>query len=64
MVKEGTLWTTSDGKDFRVLHIVEIEGNTWVHYRTEPPRGMSTKDCKEFSCFLEAFEHRFTEKAE
>ena len=64
MVKEGSLW--SDGKDklFRVLHIVDLEGNTWVHYRSEPPRGQSAKDCKEYSCFLEAFKLRFSESPE
>ena len=64
MIKEGSLWIDTQGNAFRVLHIVEVEGNTWVHYRTEPPKGQSTKDCKEFSCFAEAFEHRFSERAE
>lgn len=64
MVKEGSIWTDGHGKWFRVLHIVELEGNTWVHYRTEPPPGQSAKDCKEYSCFLEAFEARFAERAE
>jgi len=64
MVKEGSLWADGQGGWFRVLHVVEIEGNTWVHYRTEPPKGHSAKDCKEFSCFMEAFESRFQERAE
>lgn len=64
MVKEGSLWSDNHGKEFRVLHVIELEGNTWVHYRTEPPKGHSAKDCKEFSCFAEAFEARFSKKEE
>lgn len=64
MVKEGSLWTDGRGGLFRVLHIVELDSNTWVHYRTEPPKGHSAKDCKEFSCFLEAFKIRFSESIE
>ena len=64
MIKEGTLWSDSNNNKFRVLHIVELEGNTWVHYRTEPPKGFSAKDCKEYSCFAEAFEARFRENVE
>ena len=64
MVKEGSLWDNGQGALFRVLHVVELEGNTWVHYRTEPPKGHSAKDCKEYSCFAEAFKMRFAERAE
>lgn len=57
MVKEGTKWSSIDGKVFHVLHVVEIEGNTWVHYILE------TKDAnvtKEFSCYQESFLSRFS----
>jgi len=64
MVREGSIWDDGHGKLFRVLHIVEVEGNKWVHYRTEPPRGQSAKDCKEYSCFVDAFELRFSERPE
>jgi hypothetical protein len=64
MVKEGSLWADGHGGWFRVLHVLELEGNTWVHYRTEPPKGQSTSECKEYSCFAEAFEVRFQERAE
>jgi hypothetical protein len=64
MVKEGTLWIDTYGNNFRVLHIVEIDGNTWVHYRTEPPKGHSAKGCKEFSCYIDAFEARFSKQEE
>lgn len=64
MVKAGTLWTDSHSNLFRVIHVIELEGNTWVHYRTEPPKGQSTKDCKEYSCFAEAFESRFRQSPE
>lgn len=64
MVKEGTVWTDGHGKWFRVLHVVELDGHTWVHYRTEPLPGRSTVDCKEYSCYQEAFLERFQERAE
>lgn len=64
MIKEGSIWADSHDNRFRVLHIVEVDGNTWVHYRTEPPKGHSAKGCKEFSCFLEAFKLRFSERPE
>lgn len=64
MITEGSLWEDSNGKQFRVLHIVELEGNNWVHYRTEPPKGHSAKDCQEYSCFVEAFETRFSKRPE
>lgn len=57
MVKEGSRWCSSDGKIFHVLHVVELEGHTWVHYILE------TSDQninKEFSCYEESFVSRFT----
>jgi hypothetical protein len=54
MVKEGSKWTSSDGKIFHVIHRVEVEGNTWVHYILE-----NKDDPKEFSCYEESFLARF-----
>lgn len=59
MVKEGTLWWGGDDKRFRVLSVVEADGNTWVHYREEPKKYTPVKDCKEYSCYMESFEARF-----
>jgi len=64
MVKENSLWADGHGGWYRVLHVVEVDGNMWVHYRTEPAKGQTTTGCKEYSCFVEAFEDRFVERAE
>jgi hypothetical protein len=63
MVKEGSIWSDSNGNWFRVLHVVELEGNMWVHYRNEP-RGLVKMPIREYSCFVEAFEARFVEREE
>lgn len=55
-VKEGTLWGSVDGKQFRVLHIVkDDDNNTWVHYRDD-----KVESPNEYSCFLESFTVRFS----
>jgi hypothetical protein len=56
MVKEGSKWSSSDGKIFHVIHRVELEGHTWIHYIRE------TKDeslNREYSCYEESFLSRF-----
>ena len=63
MVKENSLWADAHGNWFRVLHVVELEGNTWVHYRNES-KGLVKIPVQEHSCFVEAFEARFTERIE
>ena len=61
-VEPGTLWegsATSTGiPRFRVLSVSKIEGQDWVHYREEKS-AFAKPDCKEFSCYLESFVHRF-----
>lgn len=57
-VKEGTLWWAGDSKRFRVLSVVDTEGNTWVHYREEL-KGFNQAEAKEYSCFIESFIQRF-----
>ena len=55
--KDGSHWSGTDGTVFRVLHTVELEGHTWVHYCSEdktPPR--------EYSCYVESFLQRFREE--
>jgi len=53
-LKQGSKWTgVGAGSDiFYVIHIVEVDGQTWVHYR-------KNKDSKEYSCYLESFLERF-----
>jgi hypothetical protein len=56
MIKPGSRWYAHTREQvFVVIDSREIEGNQWVYYRNErgdPPR--------EYSCFQESFEHRFT----
>lgn len=54
LIKEGSRWWAGDQKKFVVLHVIEQEGHTWVHYRDE------SADPKEFSCYKESFLQRFT----
>ena len=52
--KTGDTWWSSNSKKFVIIHEVEVDGNTWIHYRDEkgdPP--------KEYSCFKESFLQRF-----
>lgn len=55
MIKEGSKWSGSDGKVFHVISVIELEGNTWVHYILE-----NAKEPREYSCYLESFLSRFT----
>jgi hypothetical protein len=53
-IKEGSRWWSGDNKRFVVLHIVEQDGHTWVHYRDESAAP------KEYSCYVESFLDRFS----
>ncbi len=57
MIKEGSKWTTTDGKVFHVLHCIELDGHLWVHY-------ISETNAKEYSCYEESFLERFHALAE
>jgi hypothetical protein len=57
MIKEGSKWTTTDGKVFHVLHCIELDGHLWVHY-------ISETNAKEYSCYEESFLERFHPLAE
>lgn len=54
-VKEGSVWTSNNEKEFVVLHVVELNGHTWVHYRDQ-----DCPECHEYSCYIESFVARFT----
>jgi len=61
-VKEGSVWYgTERSKQFLVLHVVEQDGHTWVHYRDHPTSGRPLLECKEYSCYIESFLQRFSE---
>jgi len=54
--KVGSKWTEQNGHMiFRVLHTIELDGHTWVHYRD------NDNGEKEYSCYVESFLTRFTE---
>lgn len=60
IIKEGSRWAGSDYRTvFIVLHTVEQEGHTWVHYREE-----SGNPPKEYSCYQESFLQRFNQLPE
>jgi hypothetical protein len=48
--KDGSKWTGNAGERFHVLHTIELEGHTWVHYLKE-----DKKEPKEYSCYVESF---------
>jgi hypothetical protein len=56
--KEGSRWTGNHRDVFHVLHTIEIDGNTWVHYIKETNK--ETTENREYSCYLESFLQRFT----
>jgi hypothetical protein len=57
MVKEGSKWSgTGDNNKFHVIHVIEIDGHTWVHYIKENAPEDSNR---EYSCYLESFLQRF-----
>jgi hypothetical protein len=52
--KIGSKWWNGNNKSFYVKAVIELEGNTWIHY------GEFGND-KEYSCYLESFLERFKE---
>lgn len=57
MVKPGSKWVSSEGKAFRVIHRIQLDGNVWIHYRCDT-------DSKEYSCYEDSFVGRFRLLAE
>ena len=51
----GSCWWSGTDKRFIVINIIEADGHTWVHYRDD-----KGPDPKEYSCYIESFEQRFT----
>ena len=52
-IESGQVWGTIDRKEFRVIDVVDVGNNTWVHYINE-------QTGQEYSCYKESFESRFT----
>jgi hypothetical protein len=59
MVKEGTRWVSNEGNIFHVVHRIELDGKTWIHYEQD-----NCKECREFSCYEESFMLRFRQLPE
>jgi hypothetical protein len=53
-IESGQLWRTTDGREFRVIDVVDVGSNTWVHY-------INKETNLEYSCYKESFELRFTQ---
>lgn len=54
--KNGSKWTSHNGFIiFRVLHTIELDGRTWIHYCDD------SDGEKTYSCYVESFLERFTE---
>jgi hypothetical protein len=60
-IKEGSKWSGSNGRKFHVIHVVELDGHTWVHYIDEQAK---ENENREYSCYIESFLSRFTELPE
>jgi len=57
MIKDGSKWSDGIDKVFIVLHSIEQNGHTWVHYRSEKVNETGTPN--EYSCYQESFLSRF-----
>ena len=58
MVKEGSRCTGTGSNDkFHIIHVIELEGHTWVHYIKENVQDHELT--REYSCYLESFLQRF-----
>lgn len=58
MVLVGSKWVGSGNDRFRVLHVIELEGHTWIHYIKD---NVSEDSNREYSCYQESFLTRFRE---
>lgn len=51
-ISNGEVWEAGAREYFRVIDVVDIGNQTWVHY-------MRLRDNLEYSCLKESFTHRF-----
>jgi hypothetical protein len=51
-VSTGEVWEAGAREYFRVIDVVDLGNQTWVHY-------MRLRDNLEYSCLKESFTHRF-----
>ena len=58
MVKVGSKWSGNEDNIFRVIHVIELDDHTWIHYIKEnAPEDLN----REYSCYEESFLSRFRE---
>jgi hypothetical protein len=56
MVKVGSKWSGNGDNIFRVIHVIELDSHTWIHYIKEnAPEDLN----REYSCYEESFLSRF-----
>jgi hypothetical protein len=56
MVKVGSTWSGNEDNIFRVIHVIELDDHTWIHYIKEnAPEDLN----REYSCYEESFLSRF-----
>ena len=58
MVKVGSKWVGNENNIFRVIHVIELDGHTWIHYIKDNAPEESTR---EYSCYEESFLSRYRE---
>lgn len=58
-LESGTRWTSngSSSEVFIILHVIEQDNHTWVHYRRDDNKSGTPE---EFSCYQESFVSRFS----
>ena len=56
MIKVGSKWVGNEDNIFRVIHVVELDDHTWIHYIKE---NTSEDINREYSCYEESFLSRF-----
>jgi hypothetical protein len=58
MIKVGSKWVGNENNIFRVIHVIELDNHTWVHYiKDNAPEDSN----REYSCYEESFLSRFRE---
>lgn len=60
MIKAGSKWAGTEHDVFCVIHVIELDGHTWVHYR----KVKEEDPIREYSCYQESFLSRFRELPE
>jgi hypothetical protein len=58
-IKEGSKWSGIGENTFVVIHVIDKDDHTWVHYRND-----GSKEPREYSCYIESFLERFRELPE